>query len=275
MQSINIPFRKMHGLGNDFVVIDNRLKTFNLSQNHLRHMANRHLGIGCDQVIVLEPPGGLGADVFMRIYNPDGSESGACGNATRCVASLIMEERQAGSCVIETISGLLGCRAVAGDMVEVDMGAPRLNWDEIPLSEDRDTLHPGIEYALSEAVIVNMGNPHCVFFVGDVNAIPLHEIGPGFERHPLFPQKTNVEFAQILEPGKIRMRVWERGAGVTMACGSGACAVMVAAARRGLCGRSAEIILDGGSLFLNWREDDHHVLMTGPATSVFTGSLAL
>lgn len=272
---MSLAFKKMHGLGNDFVMIDARSAVLALSRADICAMADRRLGVGCDQVIVLEAPRTPGTDAFMRIYNPDGSEAGACGNGTRCAAAMIGGVNGGGDCVIETISGLLPCRHVEGGMIEVDMGAPRLDWAEIPLSEERDTLHLGIGDGdtLSDPVAVNMGNPHCVFFVQGVEALPLETLGPAVECHALFPQRTNVEFAEMFGPGRIRMRVWERGAGVTMACGSGACAVMVAAVRRGLSARRAEIILDGGSLFLEWRESDGHVLMTGPVADIFDGTL--
>lgn len=262
-----LEFRKMHGLGNDFVIIDQRNVQNSISPQMIKDVADRRYGIGCDQVIVLGPS--QKADVFMRIYNPDGTEAGACGNGTRCVAAFLDQPES----IIETISGLLSCRLEGEGMVEVDMGPPRLEWAEIPLSEARDTLHLGIGDgdSLSDPVAVNMGNPHCVFFVDDLSKISLESIGPAVERNSLFPERTNVEFAQILSPDKIRMRVWERGAGVTLACGSGACATMVAAIRRGLTGRHAEIILDGGSLFLEWRESDGHVMMTGPVKDVFLG----
>lgn len=267
-----VQFRKMHGLGNDFVIIDNRTGHAEFADRTIRLMADRRLGIGCDQVIVLEPSSR--ADLFMRIYNPDASQAEACGNATRCVASLLMQESGKGDCVIETVVGLLPCRALPGNLYEVDMGAARLEWQEIPLSEPRDTLHLGIGdgNTLFDPVAVNVGNPHCVFFVDQVEKTPVETLGAAVERNALFPQRTNVEFAQVLAPDKIRMRVWERGTGVTMACGSGACATMVAAARRNLTGRRAEIVLDGGSLFLEWRESDGHVLMAGPAAEIFSGT---
>ncbi len=268
---MSIKFHKMHGLGNDFVIIDNRDGPQAFTQDMIRLLADRRYGVGCDQVIVLEPSQSGRADLFMRIYNPDGSEAGACGNGTRCVAAFIGKP----SSVIETISGFLSCRMVEEGMVEVDMGVPRLDWADIPLSEERDTLHLGIGDGdtLNDPVAVSMGNPHCVFFVDDLSKITLESVGPAVERNSLFPQRTNVEFAQIIGPGKIRMRVWERGAGVTLACGSGACATMVAAVRRGLTGRRAEIVLDGGSLFLEWRESDGHVLMTGAVAYMFDGTL--
>ena len=269
-----ISFRKMHGLGNDFVVIDAMKTPVSFTDAQRRQIADRRYGVGCDQLILMEPPKDADADLFMRIYNPDGSEAGACGNGTRCVAHLWMKNNSRDACVIQTMAGLLKCKRAANDMVQVDMGAPRLGWKDIPLAEERDTLHLGMmEGALNDPVAVNVGNPHAVFFVDDVKKVDVTGLGPQVEHHVLFPQPTNVEFAQVLSPGKIRVRVWERGTGVTEACGSGACATMVAAVRRGLTGRKAEIILDGGSLFLEWREDDGHVLMTGPTAYVFEGGL--
>jgi len=258
----------MHGLGNDFVIVRAEVGAF--SQEQCRLISDRHYGVGCDQFIVMEPAQDSAADIFMRIYNPDGSEAGACGNATRCVAHIWMTENQKDKCTIQTIAGLLLCE-LHGDMVQVDMGPARLDWQSIPMLEDRDTLNIQFkDLPLPEAVAVSMGNPHCIFFVDDVELVSINTLGPLVENHPLFPKRTNVEFAQILGPEKIRMRVWERGAGVTQACGSGACATMVAAVRRKLTGRKAEIVLDGGSLFLEWREDGH-VMMTGPVAYVFEG----
>lgn len=265
-------FRKMHGLGNDFVIFDNRAGQAAAAKAMIATIANRRLGIGCDQVIFMESAKGSG-DIFLDMYNADGSTLEACGNGTRCVAHLLMQESGQAECVIETVAGLLGCRRVGDNVIQADMGIPRLGWAEIPLSEDRDTLNLGIGDGdtLDNPVAVNIGNPHCVFFVGNAEALSIETLGPSVERHSLFPQRTNVEFAQIMSTGKIRMRVWERGTGVTMACGSGACATIVAAVRRGLAGRKAEIVLDGGSLFLEWRESDDHVLMSGPVADVFEG----
>lgn len=267
-----IEFIKMHGLGNDFVILDATGRPQNLAGERMRRIADRRRGAGCDQILVMEPPQDKAADLFMRIYNPDGSEAGACGNGTRCVARLWMDRNGRRDCVIQTVSGLLACRMADGDMVEVNMGPPRLKWDEIPLAEERDTLHLGIAGGvLPDPVAVNVGNPHAVFFVDDVKKVDVPGLGPQVENHVLFPRRTNVEFAQVLAPDKIRVRVWERGTGVTQACGSGACAVMVAAVRRGLTGRKAEIALDGGSLFMEWREADGCILMTGPTAYVFEG----
>ncbi len=267
-------FIKMHGLGNDFAVIDLTKSGGTVTPEQVLVIADRRRGVGCDQVLVMEKPVNPKADLFMRIYNPDGSEAGACGNGTRCVAALYMKQKGTDHCVIETVSGLLPSRVVAGGMIQVDMGEPRTKWQDIPLSQECDTLNLGILHgrqAMTEPVAVNVGNPHTIFFVDDVARVDLEKLGPEVENHVLFPQRTNVEFAQIISPEKIRVRVWERGTGVTQACGSGACATIVAAARRGLTGRKAEVVLDGGSLFMEWRADDNHILMTGPATEVYQG----
>jgi diaminopimelate epimerase len=270
-----LPFTKMQGLGNDFVVLDARRRAIPLGLADRRRIADRHFGIGCDQLIVLEPPQSAGADVFMRIYNPDGSEAGACGNATRCVSGRLMAESGAERITVETISGLLPARRREAGRITVDMGPPRLAWREIPVNVDCDTLHLPLSLGpLSDPVGVNMGNPHAVFFVDDVDAIALEEIGPKLEHAALFPDRANIEIVQVLSPDRLRMRVWERGAGITLACGSGTCATVVAAARRGLTGRRAEVVLDGGVLEIEWLENGH-VLMTGLWAESFTGEIAL
>jgi diaminopimelate epimerase len=271
---MTILFRKMHGLGNDFVVIDARHQELALDAAQARRIADRRAGVGCDQLILIEPARDPLADAFMRIRNPDGTEVEACGNATRCVASLLMAETGRDQVVIQTVAGLLDAEASPGGRVAVDMGPARLDWREIPLAEAKDTLHLGISLGpLSDPVGVNMGNPHAVFFVPDAEAIDLAALGPPLERHALFPAKVNVEVVQVLSPTRLRMRVWERGAGITQACGSGACAAVVAAARRGIAERKATVMLDGGALEIEWLKDGH-VLMTGPVATSFTGTLA-
>ena len=268
-----IPFVKMHGLGNDFVVFDARTRALALTPEQIAAIAHRRTGIGCDQLIVIGPARGGLSDAWMSIFNADGSEVAACGNATRCVASLLMAESGKTSVVIETKAGLLDAEARDGGLVAVDMGPARLDWREIPLAHGVDTLHLGIGAGpLSDPVAVNMGNPHAVFFVDDVLSVDLESVGPGLEHHPLFPERANIEVAQVVGPGRIRMRVWERGTGVTMACGTGACATLVAAARRGLTGRKAEVILDGGALTVEWLPDGH-VLMVGPVAASFAGTV--
>lgn len=266
-------FIKMHGLGNDFVIFDAREVENTLTDSQIQHIANRRTGVGCDQLIVMEPS--ERGDLFMRIYNPDASQAEACGNATRCVAHRYMSEAGTTECTIETLGGLLHCRLLDNDLVEVNMGAPQLKWQDIPLSREIDTLNLNIgQGEAHNPVAVGVGNPHCVFFVENAETVPVAEIGPVFEHHELFPNRTNVEFAQILAPDKIRMRVWERSAGITQACGSATCATIVAAVQRGLTGRKAEIIVDGGTLTLEYRESDNHILMTGPVAYVFEGELS-
>lgn len=266
---MTIEFSKMHGLGNDFVMCD---LPENFTADMARQIADRRLGVGCDQILMREPAKHKDADLFMRIYNHDGSEAQACGNGTRCMAHDFMKRHSRDECVIETVAGLLRCKMAHDDMVTVDMGEPKLEWQDIPLAEETDTLYLGVTHSnLNNPVAVNVGNPHTVFFVDRVDQVDIADLGAQVERHVLFPERTNVEFAQIMADDKIRVRVWERGTGVTQACGSGACATMVAAVRRGLTGRAAEIVLDGGSLFLEWRADDKHILMTGPVAYVFSG----
>jgi len=269
----SVAFTKMHGLGNDFVVVDARHRPVELGAGQARAIADRRTGVGCDQVIVIEPPANGLADAFMRIRNADGGEVEACGNAARCIAGMIMRENHSRHAVIETAVGLLDAESAEDDMVSVDMGRISFDWRDIPLSDATDTLHLGIEAGpLRDGVAVNIGNPHAVFFVDDCEAVPLEIFGPIVERNPLFPERTNVEAAQIVSGDRIRLRVWERGVGLTRACGTGACATVAAASRRGLIGRAAEVQLDGGPLRIEWLKDDH-VLMTGPVAVSFTGTL--
>ncbi|MFP5512424.1 MAG: diaminopimelate epimerase, partial [Alphaproteobacteria bacterium] len=241
----------------------------------VRAIADRKTGVGCDQFIILERTEAPGADAFMRIHNADGSEAAACGNASRCVGWLLMEESGRDRASFQTAAGLLHASRADNGRITVDMGPPRLDWSAIPLAAPTDTLRvESVEHGgFAAPVAVNMGNPHAVFFVDDADAVPLAEVGPVFENHPTFPERSNIEFAQVLSPTAIRMRVWERGAGITQACGTGACATLVAAARRGLTGRKADILLDGGTLTIEWTEDDR-VLMTGPVALAFSGRLS-
>ena len=271
---MTIPFIKMHGLGNDFVVIDVRGRPLELPAAAVRAISDRRTGVGCDQLILIEPPKSVGTAAFMRIRNADGSEVSACGNATRCVARLLMEESRSRHLAIETRAGRLEASSGEDGRVTVNMGLAGLDWREIPLAVPADTY--GLEIVqgpLSNPVAVSMGNPHAVFFVPDAEAVALAEHGPLVEHHPLFPERTNVELVEVLSPTRLRMRVWERGTGITSACGTGACAALVAAVRRGLSERKAELVLDGGSLEIEWLADGH-VLMTGPAAISFTGTLA-
>jgi diaminopimelate epimerase len=264
----------MHGCGNDFVVLDSRVHDLAITPARAAVLADRHRGVGCDQVIVLEPPP-AGADVFMRIRNPDGGEVGACGNATRCVASLLAAESGRHAFTIRTISGDLPSEVRADGTVTVDMGPARLDWRDIPLAGPADTLHLDLaEAPVADPAACSMGNPHATFFVPDLAAVPVERIGPVLERAALFPERANIGFVQVLAPDRIRLRVWERGTGLTLACGSGACAALVNAARRGLTRRRATVQVDGGELVIEWRADGH-VLMTGPVATAFRGAVAL
>jgi diaminopimelate epimerase len=272
-----ISFRKMHGLGNDFVIIDARKMPVALAPGQVRAIADRHTGVGCDQVIVVEPVGADAGDALalMRIFNADGGEVAACGNASRCVARLLMTEQATGQVALQTAAGRLEAEAGEGDTVRVDMGPARGDWGEIPLVREMDTLHLDLSAGpFSDPVAVNMGNPHAVFFVDDAEASPLEEFGPVLEHDPLFPERANIGAAQVTGSGALRLRVWERGVGLTRACGTGACAALVAAARRGLSERSATVSLDGGELDIEWAEDGH-VWMSGPAAMSFEGYLEL
>jgi diaminopimelate epimerase len=267
-----IPFLKMHGLGNDFVVLDGRRAAVTVDAAAVRALADRRTGIGCDQVILLEPPRDPTAQLFMRIHNPDGGEAEACGNATRCIADLLRRETGDRRVQIETVAGLLEAEALSDGRVAVDMGPARTGWREIPLARDMDTERVDLSLGpLSAPVCTNIGNPHATFFVDDVEAIDLAALGPVLEHHPLFPQRANIGVAAVRDRGNIRLRVWERGAGITRACGSGACAALVAAHRRGLAAKQAGVVLDGGSLDIAWREDGH-VVMTGPVALSFEGA---
>ncbi|HKX09017.1 MAG TPA: diaminopimelate epimerase, partial [Stellaceae bacterium] len=229
------PFIKMHGLGNDFVVLDARTHPIELDERTARAIADRHTGVGCDQLLVMEPPTQTGADVFMRIRNADGDEVEACGNGTRCIAAALMRETGKHQIVIETVAGLLKASEADAARVTVDMGAARLGWREIPLARECDTLHVPVTLGpLTDPVGTNMGNPHATFFVDDIEAIPIRELGPKLEHDRFFPERANIGVAQLSGEGRLRLRVWERGAGLTLACGSGACAAVVAATRRGL-----------------------------------------
>lgn len=269
-----IPFRKMHGLGNDFVVLDARQAPLPITPARAAAIADRRHGIGCDQFIVMEP-GTEGADVFMRIRNPDGSEAGACGNATRCVAELAMTEAGKDALGIRTIAGLLPAERLPDGTIRVDMGPARLGWRDVPLARAMDTLHlPISANGVSDPAALSMGNPHATFFVSDLDALDTARIGPALEHDPLFPERANIGFVQPLAPDHLRLVVWERGAGLTLACGSGACAALVNAARRGLSARAATVSLPGGDLHIEWR-DDGHVLMAGPTATAFTGMIDL
>ena len=267
-----LPFRKMHGLGNDFVVLDARARPIALDAKQIRAIADRRRGVGCDQVITIERSGK--ADAFMRIHNADGGEVDACGNATRCVADLLMRENGREQAVIETGAGLLRASAAKGGSVSVDMGEAKTGWRDIPLARAMDTLHLDLALdGLEDPVATSMGNPHATFFVADAEAVDLARLGPKLEHDAIFPARANIGIAQVVDRSTIRLRVWERGAGITLACGTGACAALVAAARRDLTGRKASVLLDGGALDIEWRADGH-VAMTGGVALAFEGTLA-
>lgn len=267
-----IAFRKMHGLGNDFVVLDQRRDPYPIDAAAARAVADRRAGIGCDQLLVLEPPRDGRAQVFMRILNPDGSEAEACGNGTRCVAALLATETGRRDVAIETVAGLLRATVDETGLATVDMGEPRFGWRDIPLAREMDTLHVELRRGpLSGPVCTSIGNPHATFFVDDADAIDLAALGPGLENDPLFPARANIGVAAVRDRRKIRFRVWERGAGITRACGSGACAAMVAARRRGLVADRVTVALDGGELTIAWAGSGS-VMMAGPATLSFEGS---
>ncbi|WP_428485411.1 diaminopimelate epimerase [Rhodopila sp.] len=267
-------FVKMHGCGNDFVILDERPHPLDLTSSRAAALAHRHTGIGCDQLVVIKS-GEPDADAFMRIYNPDGSEAGACGNATRCVAAMLARETGRQALTIRTISGDLPSLIHADGQITVDMGLPRLDWSDIPLLRPMDTLRLDVSAGpVSGPAATSMGNPHATFFVEDLNAVPIERVGPLLEHDPIFPQRANIGFVQVLNPDAIRLKVWERGAGLTLACGSGACAALVNAHRRGLANRRAQVIVDGGTLVMEWR-DDGHVLMTGPVATTFHGQVDL
>ncbi|MAC77923.1 MAG: diaminopimelate epimerase [Rhodobacteraceae bacterium] len=259
-------FMKMHGLGNDFVVVDGRARDVVMTPALAKALADRHRGVGFDQLAVIS--GGGNADAHLTFYNADGSLSAACGNATRCIARHIMDETGKASLRLTTDRGVLLAEDAGNGLTSVNMGAPQLAWDEIPLAREMDTLHLPID---GDPVATGMGNPHCTFFVDDAEAVDLAAFGPPHEHHPLYPQRTNVQVAQIIGPDRIRMRVWERGTGITLASGSSSCATAVAAARRALTGRKVDIVLDGGTLVVDWRDDG--VWMTGATAHVFDGVL--
>ncbi|WP_170326239.1 diaminopimelate epimerase [Ruegeria arenilitoris] len=260
-----LPFMKMHGLGNDFVIVDARAHSVEITPDLARGIGHRQFGVGFDQLAVIENGE---SDAHLVFYNADGSTSAACGNATRCIARFLMEETGKSDLTLTTERGTLYARDAGDGLTSVNMGPPQLDWHEIPLAEEADTLELPIE---GGPTATGMGNPHCTFFVEDAEAIPLTEFGARYEYHPLYPERTNVQVAQVIGPDHIRMRVWERGVGITLASGSSSCATAVAAARRGLTGRKVQIDLDGGTIWIDWREDG--VWMTGPTCHVFSGTL--
>jgi diaminopimelate epimerase len=272
----SIPFRKMNGLGNDFVVIDARAQALAITQGQARAIANRETGIGCDQLIVMERS--PTADVRMRIWNAEGGEVESCGNASRCIADIVMTEKGTDEATIDTKGGFLVGTRAAKLMVTIDMGKPRFDWDQIPLSEKfADTRYIELQVGPIDAPlihspsVVNVGNPHCIFWVKDLDVVNLAKVGPMLEHHPLFPERTNVELAKVMSRDHIVLKVWERGAGLTLACGTAACAVMAAAHRLKLVDGSARVTLPGGDLMMAIRPDTGHVIMTGPLAYDYEG----
>lgn len=267
-----IPFKKMNGLGNDFVVLDARKSPIELTPEQIVAVADRKRGVGFDQILVMEPSDK--ADFFMRVINSDGTTDTVCGNGTRCVAQLFMDETGRKEVAIDTIGGVVYAEQ-AGDLVRVNMGQPRTRWQDMPLAEERDIFNLNFpEFPeLPAGIVASIGLPHTVFFVENAEKVDVAGLGSKLEVHPLFPQRTNVEFCHIVNSHHIRMRVWERGAGITEACGSGACSVLVAAVQRGLVQDWAEIQMDGGSLHIEWRKSDNCVYMTGPTAIAFSGFL--
>ena len=262
----HIAFMKMHGPGNDFVVLDARDRPVVMTSALAQAIGDRHRGVGFDQLALIERSDD-GATAHLTFYNSDGSTAGACGNATRCIARHLMDEGHVPEVVLTTERGqLMACDAGNG-LTSVNMGHPQLRWDEVPLAHEMDTLELPIDGA---PTATGMGNPHCTFFVDDAESVDLTACGGEIEHHPLYPQRTNVQFASLIGPDHLRMRVWERGVGITLASGSSSCATAVAAARRGLTGRRVRIDLDGGRIDIDWREDG--VWMTGPTAHVFSGT---
>ena len=273
------PFLKMNGAGNDFVVVNALETPFAPTAEQARAIADRAAGQGCDQLIAIEPSGR--GDAFMRVWNADGGVVETCGNALRCVADVLMRASGKDRVVIDTAAGPTVAARAADGQVRVDMGPPRLAWDEIPLAEEMDTRGVELQVGPIDAPLVHtpgavsMGNPHVVFFTDRLDDGFVRGTGSLIEHHPLFPEGVNVGFADVRAPDRIRLRVWERGAGLTKACGTGACAALVACARRGLTGRSAVVEVDGGRLFIEWDEATGHVFMTGPVEVERTGVLEL
>jgi len=260
-----LPFMKMHGLGNDFVVVDARVRAVEITPALARGIAHRQYGVGFDQLALIEPGAG---DAHLTFFNSDGSTSAACGNATRCIARYLMDETGKTELHLTTDRGDLFARDAGNGLTSVNMGQPQLLWDQIPLAENMDTLELPIE---GGPTATGMGNPHCTFFVDNAEQVRLEEFGSRCEHHPLYPERTNVQVAHLVGPDHLRMRVWERGVGITLASGSSSCATAVAAARRGLTGRKVQIDLDGGTLWIDWRGDG--VWMTGATMHVLTGVL--
>jgi diaminopimelate epimerase len=266
----SIPFRKMNGLGNDFVVLDARKRAIAITEAGAKAIADRRSGIGCDQLIVLESSST--ADVRMRIWNAEGGEVQSCGNASRCIADLLFDEGGKTSVTIDTKGGLLSATKAGERLVTIDQGSPKFDWKDIPLSEAfADTRHIELQVGPIDAPhihspsVVNVGNPHCIFWVKDLDAVDLGRVGPMLEHHLLFPERANITLAKVEARNHVTMRVWERGAGLTKACGTAACAVMAAGFRIRIIDRDCRMSLPGGDLHMSVNPENGHVLMTGPA----------
>lgn len=281
MSASGIPYLKMNGAGNAFIILRAGRPGFDLDSDTVRRLADPATGPGCDQLIVIEPPSNPGETAFMRVWNADGGKVETCGNALRCVGWLLLEASTQDRAVIGTLGGPTIARRAGDHRIEIDMGAPRLDWREIPLAEEMDTRGIELQVGPVDAPVihtpgaVSMGNPHVVFFTDRQDDEFVRGAGSLIEHHPLFPEGVNVGFAHVLAPDHIRLRVWERGAGLTLACGTGACAALVAAHRRGLTGRAATLTLDGGDLDIRWDAETDHVFMTGPVALDGTGTLDL
>lgn len=275
---MSLPFRKMNGLGNDFVVLDARERPIAISESQARAIADRKAGIGCDQLIVLEKS--PVADVRMRIWNAEGGEVPSCGNASRCIADLIFDELKTDVATIETKGGFLSAKKAGSHLVAIDQGKPKFGWKDIPLSEAfPDTRHIELQVGpidkplLHSPSVVNVGNPHCIFWVDDLDVVDLAKAGPMLENHPLFPERANISLAKVVARDHVLLKVWERGAGLTQACGTAACATMAAGHRIKIINSKCKITLPGGDLFMAVNEENGHVLMTGPAALDFEGNL--
>ena len=273
-----LPFRKMNGLGNDFVVLDGRDRVISMDDVKARAIADRATGIGCDQVIVLKKSDV--ADVRMLVWNNGGGQVESCGNASRCIADMLFDENKSTSATIDTLGGFLVAQKAGDRLVTVDNGVPKFDWKDIPLSEPfHDTRHIELQVGPIDAPlihspsVVNVGNPHCIFWVDDLDVVDLSKVGPMLEHHHLFPQRANISLARVDARDHVTVKVWERGAGLTKACGTGACAVMAAGGRIKIIDRKCRITLPGGDLLMEWRESDDHVLMTGPVAYEFDGVL--
>ena len=268
------PFIKMHGLRNDFVIVDGRRNPYQPSVEEIVRICDRNAGVGGDELVIVEPPKSGDAYAFMRIFNPDGREAEACGNATRCIGWLCLQESERSEVVIESLGGLLRCRMAGEKKVAVEMGQLRTSWEDIPLAYEMDTLHLGIGAGpLQDPVGINIGNPHAVFFVDDLDAIDLITYGPKLQKHPLFPKEANIGAAQLLDPKTLKLSVWERPGTLTTACGTGACAAVGAARRRGLTdAKQMTVIMPAGSVQIELKKDDT-VIMIGPVEYSYSGFL--